>query len=328
MLARNYYPFALVVGVSLLVVPLKTGAQNIDASINHVRLGLQASGFADLYEETGQLSDQTILPRQSSLTSGIFGGEDIDLSLFGNFGNNIVNSFTGGNLYLQLAAVAATPILVNNNVDYHIERYFNQHPLYGKLARPVPFTGNFLPIIVGGSLLAYAEVKNDDEVLGASFAVIQASLIELMDNTLLKAVTGRPGPSWRHNSNMEDLSETFRFGFLRGGVVNGWPSGHTGATMAVVSALTSYYPDKTWLKIAGYGFVAYTMFGVSSVNRGGMHWFSDAVAGALMSYTIGSTVGKYYRNVYSSLTGEQIEPSSNRLSFGITPAGIGISFHF
>ena len=68
--------------------------------------------------------------------------------------------------------------------------------------------------------------------------------------------------------------------------------------MAVVSALTSFYPDKTWLKVVGYSYVAYMILGVSSVNRGGMHWFSDAIAASLMSYAIGSTVGKYYRSKF------------------------------
>ncbi len=76
---------------------------------------------------------------------------------------------------------------------------------------------------------------------------------------------------------MDSLSKTFRFGFLHGGIYWGWRSGHTAATMAVVSALTNYYPGRPWLNIAGYGLVAYTMFGVSSINRGGMHWFSDAM---------------------------------------------------
>ena len=68
--------------------------------------------------------------------------------------------------------------------------------------------------------------------------------------------------------------------------------------MAVVAALTSFYPDKTWLKVVGYSYVAYMILGVSSVNRGGMHWFSDAIAASLMSYAIGSTVGKYYRSKF------------------------------
>ena len=175
-----------------------------------------------------------------------------DLNLFGNFGNNVLNSFRGNNIYFHLTAVAATAIIVDQGVDYDVEHYFNEHTEYGSWARPVVFTGEYLPFIAGGSLFAYAKIKNDKEVLGASFAVMQASLIEIFYNSALKAVTGRPNPDWRHVSDMDSLSRTFRFGFLRGGVFWGWPSGHTAATMAVVSALTSYYPDKTWLKVVRF----------------------------------------------------------------------------
>jgi len=40
------------------------------------------------------------------------------------------------------------------------------------------------------------------------------------------------------------------------------------------------------------------ILGVSSVNRGGMHWFSDAIVDSLMYYAIGSAAGKYYRNKF------------------------------
>ena len=251
-----------------------------------------------------------------------------DLNLFGNFGNNVLDSFRGNNIYFHLTAVAATAIIVDQGVDYDVEHYFNQHTEYGSWARPVVFTGEYLPFIAGGSLFAYAKIRNDREVLGASFAVMQASLIEFFYNSALKAVTGRPNPDWRHVSDMDSLSKTFRFGFLRGGVFWGWPSGHTAATMAVVSALTSYYPDKTWLKVVGFGLVGYTMFGVSANNRGGMHWLSDAVAGALMSYTVGSTVGKYYRNVYSGHAQSSLLQPSVSPATEINPAGITLTFLF
>jgi membrane-associated phospholipid phosphatase len=249
------------------------------------------------------------------------------LNLFGNFGNNILDSFKGDNAYLHLSAIAATALLVATDVDYDVEHFFNQHEEYGQWARPILYTGMFLPFAAGGGLFAYAKIRNDNEALGASFAVLQASLIEFMYNSTLKAITGRPGPDWRHNEDMEGLSKTFRFGFLRGGIYWGWPSGHTSTTMAVVSALTNYYPDETWLKVVGYGWVAYTMFGVSSVGRGGMHWFSDAVAGALMSYAIGSTVGKYYRRVYDSQKSAGASAAANYFGQEEIPLG-RISIHF
>ncbi|MDR3667273.1 MAG: phosphatase PAP2 family protein [Ignavibacteriaceae bacterium] len=217
---------------------------------------------------------------------------------FGNFGNNILNSFKGNNLYFHLAGAASTAILVSSNADYYVQRYFNEHEEFGNATIPIIRIATYFPFVIGGSLFAYGKLKKDDEAVGASYAVIQSSIIAFSYNSLLKAITGRPNPDWRHTEDMSDLSKTFRFGFLRGGVYWGWPSGHTSSTMAVVAALTSFYPDKTWLKVVGYSYVAYMVLGVSSVNRGGMHWFSDAIAATLMSYAIGSTVGKYYRSTF------------------------------
>lgn len=250
------------------------------------------------------------------------------LGLLDNFGNNIVDSFTGINIYYHLAGVAATALIVPTGMDYDVWHYFNTHPEYGKWAHLVVFTGVFVPVITGGSLLAYGLLGNNKEVLGASFAVIQASTIELLYNTALKALTGRPHPDWRHVSNMDSLSRSFRFGFLRGGVFWGWPSGHTAATMAVVSALTSYYPHSTWLKIAGFSLVAYAIFGVSANNGGGMHWFSDAIAGALMSYAVGSAVGKYFRAAYAQDSQAPGKAATGTPEASFSPMRINISFQF
>ncbi|MGA9293776.1 MAG: phosphatase PAP2 family protein [Ignavibacteriaceae bacterium] len=245
-----------------------------------------------------------------------------DLKLFGNFGNNILNSFKGDNLYLHLAGIASTFLLVSSNTDYKVEKFFNEHEGYGNAARPIIRIAMYFPFVISGSLYAYGKLNKDNEAVGASFAVLQSSLIALAYNTLLKAVTGRPHPDWKNNDDLKSLSKTFRFGFLRGGVFWGWPSGHTSSTMAVVSALTNFYPDKTWLKIAGYSYVAYMIFAVSSLNRGGMHWFSDAIAAAFMSYAIGSTVGKYYRNQFKK------SANSNTISPAAEPYQLNFSINF
>jgi hypothetical protein len=57
-----------------------------------------------------------------------------------------------------------------------------------------------------------------------------------------------------------------------------------------------------------------------------MHWFSAAVAGALMSYAVGSTVGKYYRSIYSGQAQPLQSPANP--SMGFDPGGINISFQF
>ena len=225
-----------------------------------------------------------------------------DLLLFGNLGNNVINSFKGDNLYLHIAGIASTFLIVTTNTDYYVHKFFNEREEFGEVAMPIIRAGMYIPFVTGGSLYAYGKLSNDDRAVAASYAVLQSSLVAFLYNSLLKAVTGRPNPDWQNNSDMKELSKTFRSGFMRGGIFWGWPSGHTSSVMAVVSALTSFYAEKTWLKIAGYSLVAYMIYGVSSLHRGGMHWFSDAVAAAFMSYAIGSTIGKYYRGKFQGGT--------------------------
>ncbi len=258
-------------------------------------------------------------------TADVTGTGTANMGLFDNFGNNILDSFKGNNIYLHLAGIASTILISSQNIDYDVEHFFNQHEEYSNIARPVVISGQLLPFIVGGSLYLYGKVHPDKEILGASFAVMQASIITLLYNSTLKAITGRPHPDWQHVKDMESLSKTFRFGFLRGGVFWGWPSGHTAATTAVVSALMGYYPNSTWLKIAGFSLMAYTIFGVSAFHRGGMHWFSDAIAAAFMNYAVGSTVGRFYRKEFSGSSG-QSAVSSRR--FSVSPLGINFSFQF
>ncbi len=312
----------MVISTVLLTVALSTNCMAQDVGQPYMYSASNRRSYCKL-----TLQSDNVMGERPADTDSTPQGEP-QLNLFGNIGNNFLHSFKGPNLYMQLSAVAATAILVPTDVDYKVEHYFNTHPQYTGWAHAVGYTGELLPFIAGGGLLAYAKLEHDNEVLGASFAVIQASLIAVVYNSALKAVTGRPGPNWRQNSNMEDLSETFRFGFLRGGIYWGWPSGHTVASMAVVSALTSYYPHSTWLRIAGYGLVGYTMAAVSANNRGGMHWFSDAVAGALISYTIGSSVGSYFRSAYSR---NAVNPEvQGRLSVSpsLCPAGFTLTYKF
>jgi membrane-associated phospholipid phosphatase len=229
--------------------------------------------------------------------------KDDSLSIFNHFFNNLGNSFKGKYIMFHLSGVAATYLMVKTEVDYQVHHYFNKqenNDRYGPWFFPSVITGMFIPFLAGGGLYFRAKSTKNEELKYASCAVFQASLITFIYISTLKAITGRPpGPEDDEIEDAKQLSKEFNFGFFRKGIFYGWPSGHTGATMAVVSALTNFYPDKNWLKIFGYTFVAYTGVGMSVNFRGRLHWFSDAVAAAFMVYTIGSTVGKYYRQRYT-----------------------------
>ena len=123
-------------------------------------------------------------------------------------------------------------------------------------------------------------------------AAAQAVLVSFAATNLLKAVTGRLPPDAETPRDIERRSRRFRFGFLRGGVFHGWPSGHTMTNMALAASLSSYYGDSRLVTYYGYGWAAYVMAAATIGGQGGVHWLSDVVAGGLMGWAIGKVIGE------------------------------------
>lgn len=220
-------------------------------------------------------------------------GEDGLPRIFDGIGRNTADAFLGWDALLHAGGVGATWGMVETGADYRIHDFFRGKQTLQYAFLPVGLTGSLGPLILGGVL--HYRGRNDADLRGAGCAVLQSTLVSFTYITLLKAVTGRPNPDPEEYGDMEEASRTFRWGFGKGGIFWGWPSGHTGVTVAAVSSLMAYYPEKTWLKAAGYPFIAYTMAGVCAIGDGSMHWASDAVAGALMGWAIGTSVGKGFR---------------------------------
>lgn len=224
-------------------------------------------------------------------------------------GRNAADSFLGWNSLFHLGAFGVTAVLSPAGVDYEVHRYFFQHDGHSAAGIPGAVLGAVGPLVTIGGLWLAGRRCDDEETLGAAWAVLQASALTLGTVTVLKLVTGRPPPQEDLVPSVAEdvpaLSRTFRFGFNRGGIFWGWPSGHTAATMAVASTLAHYYPDSLTLKIVGYGAVVYMAYAVSVTDGGQMHWFSDAAAAALIAYPIGATVGSDFRR---RLDGEPAAP--------------------
>ena len=232
----------------------------------------------------------------SPALGGVMSGTDPvkSVGIFSNFGENAGKSFTGNRAWLQAAGVAATALLIATDTDYRVHNYFRNHRAAGRKFHSVVVTGSLLTPLTGAVCYLSGAAGSDSELEGLGSALLQAQVISSLHVLALKALTGRPHPDPDTGEDMRKLSRRFRFGFLRGGLFWGWPSGHTASTMALVSTLTAFYPGKPWLKIGGAALMGYTIVGVSAVGGGHMHWFSDTIAAALMTYAIGHTVGSYY----------------------------------
>jgi membrane-associated phospholipid phosphatase len=124
------------------------------------------------------------------------------------------------------------------------------------------------------------------------YAVAQAGALGLALSSLYKVFTGRPGP--HHISGLIDTSHIFRFGVLRGGAFQGWPSSHTSVAFAMSMALFMLYPEKKVLKYTALLYAIYIGIGVSAT----IHWFSDFTAGAIFGSCIGIVVGKSFYERY------------------------------
>jgi len=88
-----------------------------------------------------------------------------------------------------------------------------------------------------------------------------------------------------------DSSRGFQFGFLKGGVFWGWPSGHTTVTFAMTVCLIVLYPKNKMAVFLALLYALYIGLGISVT----IHWFSEFVAGAIIGSVIGTVVGKSFR---------------------------------
>jgi membrane-associated phospholipid phosphatase len=220
---------------------------------------------------------------------------------FDGLARNLANSFLGFNFGFHLTAVAATATMTSQDVDLRVHNYFHAHSSWGHAAYPVAILGVAGPVVLFGGLHVAGRVSGNPETVGAAFSVLQSAALTLGYVTLLKLVVGRPAPRDDYvpavAPDEEKLSRTFRLGIYRGGVIAGWPSGHVAVTTAVLSSLAAYYPDSFSLKVALVLGSAGMMLGVSSFESGGMHWASDAVAGALMALPMGLSTGQGMRRL-------------------------------
>ncbi len=252
-------------------------------------------------------------------------------SLFYNIGPNILNSFMGWNALFMAGGVGATVCLVNTGADAKIND-FAANDLNGTASNvygvPAALLGAVVPVVIPSVLYCTAD-EDDYETIGAAAASGQSVIVAFTMNSLMKAVSGRVPPAREERGDTASRSRAFHVGFMNEGVFDGWPSGHSMVNMALASTLANYYPEKTWLQAASYGYALYIISAVFLGLEGNMHWFSDGVAGGLMGYAVGSTVGKsfYRRRIAGSSDGGTDGPVSE---VSIIPLifedGAGVSF--
>ncbi len=224
-------------------------------------------------------------------------------------GEHLVDSFVGWNAPVHLGSVAATALLVTYDIDSGVQKWAASHQEVSfSWALPGLLGGASIPVLLPAGMWL---LSDDPDTLQGAAAAAQAVVISFAANTLLKALTGRESPPHEDHADdgrsVEERSRGFRFGFLRGGVFEGWPSGHSMVNMALAASLASYFHDSRGTQIAAWTWAGFVMATVTLGGRGQVHWLADAVAGGAMGWCIGHTVGSgFATNRKSSAVGSTV----------------------
>lgn len=218
------------------------------------------------------------------------------LTLIWHLAEHVKESYSGWNSLAHIGAVGSTWLLIESGVDADVQAWSARRNETLSIAASVPalIGGFFVPVAVP----LYMMRSDATRIRHGGMAAQQAVFVSFTVTTLLKALTGRSPPDAETPHDVDKRSRHFRYGFLRGGIIHGWPSGHTMTNMALAASLSSYFNDSKQVKYYAYGWAAYVMAAATFGAQGGVHWLSDVVAGGLMGWTIGTTIGKGFTQGY------------------------------
>jgi len=237
-------------------------------------------------------------------------------NLFYNIDSALLNSFTANYGANHLLGVAGTYYLVEEGIDWKVYRTSHQHREILYAGFPAVFIGGVLPIALPYYLYSTGIEEGDEKKQWTALALGQAAILGATITSSYKAFTGRKPPEPFEKTKSNDFSHDFKWGILERGLFDGWPSGHTAVAFAMATTYTQLYPEKKNQKWLSFAYA--TWIGVSvSVN---IHWFSDAFAGALIGYSIGTSVADNFKS--------KIVQSSSQQSFkwSLYPTAQGIVF--
>jgi membrane-associated phospholipid phosphatase len=236
--------------------------------------------------------------------------------VFYKLDNNFLGSFTTNyGLNYALAGLCSYG-LVKGGIDWKWYHFSNDHKWVSNAGFASVSAGGLVPLIVPLGLYFYGRSDNNPELQITGLALGQAAILGLAISSGIKVFTGRVPPDFPERT--KDYSGNFRFGFLRGGAFEGWPSSHTTIAFAMATTMSELYPDNTTVKICSFAYASLVGLGVST----NIHWFSDAVAGAFIGYAIGKTVGASFRNLRDN------NGKSQAYDLNITPAGLRFTYNF
>ncbi|MDR2150089.1 MAG: phosphatase PAP2 family protein [Spirochaetaceae bacterium] len=244
------------------------------------------------------------------------------LTVFHNIGGNALDSLKYNYGMNFIGAITGTYLSIETKLDWGWRNIAYNNPWLSDMGLPGLYIGYSVPALAPIVTYVTGRFIKDERLQMTGLALAQALLLTLMIQSPLKMITGRAPPhlvsalDHRRMVQESDLSRTFNwFNF---NFIAGWPSGHTATAFSAAATLAQLYHDKPLLKAIGFIYATFIGLGVTV----DVHWFSEALAGALIGYAIGTTVGRDF----NQLLHKTRQPDT--IAFYCTLNSIGIRIQF
>ncbi|GHT93039.1 hypothetical protein FACS1894140_5850 [Spirochaetia bacterium] len=236
---------------------------------------------------------------------------------FHNIGRNALHSFTYNYGLNFIGAGLGTWAFIEGGVDWKWNRLAYDNIWLVNSGRPALEGGIIVPAVTPIAFYVTGRYLKNERLQITGLALVQTHLLTLGIQSIFKMSTGRakPGLVTRFDHTRSCRTDDFsdEFDWFNMDFVAGWPSGHTANAFAAAATIAEIYKDNLPLKIAVYSYAAFIGFGVSVT----VHWASDVLAGALIGFAIGKTVG----HNFSQYLGNQ---EKSKLSFYATHQSMGV----
>jgi membrane-associated phospholipid phosphatase len=238
--------------------------------------------------------------------------------IFHDIGWNILHSFTYNSGLNFIVSGLGTGAFIETEIDWHWRNIAYNNTWLSNLARPGIYIGYIVPTLTPILTYTIGRFTMDEKLQITGMALVQTLMITLAIQTPLKMITGRamPGIITKFDHTRDSRTDNFsnEFNWFNNNFIAGWPSGHTANAFAAAATVSEIYNDNLWLKIGVFSYASLIGFGVTL----DVHWASEALAGALIGYAVGKTVGKNFRSLLEN------DKNNNEPSFYFTPNSMGV----
>jgi membrane-associated phospholipid phosphatase len=244
-------------------------------------------------------------------------------TLFFDIGKNTLGSLTinyGSNF---AAAGLGTWLFIESGIDWKWRNFaYNQESLANAAYSSAMYAGYAVPIATPLVFYIAGLFERDEKLQITAMALVQSMALENGFHAILKLSTGRSDPyiiNQYHHKRIDTSSDfSGEFDWFKMVLLDGWPSGHTLSAFTTAATISEIYKDNLPIKIAFYSYAVLVGIGVS-LN---VHWASDVLAGALIGYAVGTTVGRSFSKLVNPVV------QDNKISFFITAEPLGFLVRF